>query len=278
MATLAEEVAGYHWHHSIDLGQGVVTPGTKSTAVLADEARRIFDPVDLAGRSVIDIGAWNGFFSFEAKRRGAARVLATDSFVWTFPGIRGREAFDLARNALNLNIEAQLVDVMDLTPEIGQFDATLFLGVFYHLADPIEGLKRAASVTKDLLIVETHMDAIESPRPAMIFYPGTELGGDETNWWGPNIACMAGLLRMVGFPVIYFQQHPHELGRGVFHGFRSAELAVQYVAKRTPSWRDISTNTDAETARKMLVAALHERRVRDTPSRWRRLLAKLAGR
>jgi tRNA (mo5U34)-methyltransferase len=260
MANLAEEVAGYHWHHSIDLGQGVVTPGTKSTAMLADEVRRIFDPVDLAGRSVIDIGAWNGFFSFEAKRRGAARVLATDSFVWTFPGIRGRETFDLARDALNLNIEARLVDVMDLTPEIGQFDVTLFLGVFYHLADPIRGLERAASVTKDLLIVETHMDAI------------------ETNWWGPNIACMAGLLRMVGFPVIYFQQHPHELGRGVFHAFRSAELAVQYAARQTPSWRDISTDNDAETARKVLVEALEERRTRNTPSRWHRLLHKLKGR
>ncbi len=278
MADLAKQVADHYWHHSIDLGHGVVTPGHKSTAMLADEVRRIFDPIDLAGRSVIDIGAWNGFFSFEAKRRGAARVLATDSFAWTYPGFRGRETFDLARNALNLNVEAQLVDVMELAPEIGQFDVTLFLGIFYHLADPIKGLERTASVTKDLLIVETHMDAIESPRPAMIFYPGTELGGDETNWWGPNIACLAGLLRMVGFPVVYFQQHPHELGRGIFHGFRSAELATQYVAGRTPLWRDISSGTDAETARKVLIEALRERWARNNPSRWRRLRHKLTGR
>ena len=73
-ASLQSRVAELPRHHSIDLGDGVITPGGKSSAICAGEASLIFDRVDLSGRSVLDIGAWNGFFSFEAKRRGAARV------------------------------------------------------------------------------------------------------------------------------------------------------------------------------------------------------------
>ena len=35
-------------------------------------------PDDLTGWTVLDIGAWHGFFSFECERRGADRVLAVD--------------------------------------------------------------------------------------------------------------------------------------------------------------------------------------------------------
>ena len=73
-STLQSRVAGLKWHHSIDLGGGLVTPGGKSLSLCTDEAGLIFDRVDLSGRTVLDIGAWNGFFSFEAKtaRRGSS--------------------------------------------------------------------------------------------------------------------------------------------------------------------------------------------------------------
>src|SRR5262245_46217259 len=75
---LLARAKAYYWFHSIDLGNGVVTPGSKSVALLRAESDAIFGPLDLRGKSVLDIGAWNGNFSFEAKRRLAARVLATD--------------------------------------------------------------------------------------------------------------------------------------------------------------------------------------------------------
>ena len=89
-ATLQERVRQTPWFHSIDLGNGVVTPGGKPPAVHHKEYAAIFDPVDVRARSVIDIGAWNGAYSFEAKRRGAARVLATDHFARRHPVLRGR--------------------------------------------------------------------------------------------------------------------------------------------------------------------------------------------
>ena len=83
-----------------------------------------------------------------------------------------------------------IVDVPELSPErIGTFDIVLFLGVFYHLFDPIDGLRRAATLAKEVLVVETHTDLCELDRPAMVMYPGAELAGDATNWWGPNPAC-----------------------------------------------------------------------------------------
>ena len=69
------------WWHSIDLGHGVVTPGAKSPEQLAHELQAIALP-DLRGRTVLDIGGWDGFFAFEAERRGAARVAVLDHYMW----------------------------------------------------------------------------------------------------------------------------------------------------------------------------------------------------
>src|SRR5688572_16639032 len=63
------------WYHTIDLGDGVVTPGIFDHRPLLDQYGL---PADLTGLSVLDAGAANGFFSFEFERRGASRVLAVD--------------------------------------------------------------------------------------------------------------------------------------------------------------------------------------------------------
>src|SRR5947208_97682 len=81
-ADLAQLVAARTWFHSIDLGDGVVTPGQKDTL---SEVGHLKLP-DLTGRTVLDIGAYDGFYSFEAERRGAKRVVAADHFVWNWPG------------------------------------------------------------------------------------------------------------------------------------------------------------------------------------------------
>ena len=76
---LKSEVAKINWWHRIDLGNGIITPGIDSTL---ERLKTLHMPDDLHGKNVLDIGAWDGFFSFEAKRRGASRVLAIDSFCW----------------------------------------------------------------------------------------------------------------------------------------------------------------------------------------------------
>jgi tRNA (mo5U34)-methyltransferase len=116
-------------------------------------------PASLEGRTVLDVGAWDGFFSFEAERRGASRVVATDHYSWHGLGWGtgdGKAGFELARTALGSRVEDVDIDVMDLSPErVGTFDVVLFLGVLYHLRHPLLALERIASVADDLLVAET---------------------------------------------------------------------------------------------------------------------------
>src|SRR5215469_11279321 len=79
------------WFHSHAFPDGEVVAGEKPIGVLEKEAGVVFRH-GVAGKSVLDIGAWDGWFSFEAERRGAARVLATDHFCWSGPGWRSRRA------------------------------------------------------------------------------------------------------------------------------------------------------------------------------------------
>jgi tRNA (mo5U34)-methyltransferase len=221
-AELLARARQYFWFHSIDLGNGVVTPGTKALEVLEAEAEAIFAPLDLRGKSVLDIGAWNGYFSFEAKRRLARRVLATDHYCWN-PEINGRATFELARTAIKLDVEDLDVDVPDLSPDrLGQFDVVLFLGVFYHLVDPIRALQALAALTREVAVLETHLDLRRLARPAMVFYPGAEVNKDPTNWWGPNRQCVEALLKLVGFERVVYQPHPLVKGaRGIFHAYKT---------------------------------------------------------
>jgi tRNA (mo5U34)-methyltransferase len=188
------------WYHTIDLGQGVVTRGVDNSP---ERLARVHLPSDLSGRSVLDIGAWDGFFSFEAERRQASRVVATDHYAWHGIGWgtgQGKAGFQFARTALNSRVEDLDLDVMDLSPErIGSFDVVLFLGVLYHLPNPLLALERVASVTSGLLLLETVVDMVGLSRPAAAFYPDRELNNDPTNWWGPNQAAVQGMLRSVGF-------------------------------------------------------------------------------
>ncbi|MDE3157095.1 MAG: DUF1698 domain-containing protein [Acidobacteriota bacterium] len=194
---LQSAVEAVRWFHTIDLGDGVVTRGIEDSPY---RLARLGLPASLSGLTVLDIGAWDGFFSFEAERRGAAKVLATDSYSWHGEGWGTKEGFELARRVLRSGVEDMDIDVMELSPErVGTFDVVLFLGVLYHLRDPLAALERVASVTSGLLIVETVVDMLGIHRPAAAFYPSTELNNDPTNWWAPNVPAMHGLLRSVGF-------------------------------------------------------------------------------
>jgi len=197
---LRSRVNALRWYHTIDLGAGIVTSGVDDSAL---RLARIGLPQTLSGLSVLDIGAWDGFFSFEAERRSAARVVASDYYAWHGTGWgtgQGKAAFQLARETLASRVEDLDLDVMDLSPErAGLFDVVLFLGVLYHLPNPLLALERVASVTRKLLILETVVDMVGIARPAAAFYPARELNGDPTNWWGPNHAAVRGMLTSVGF-------------------------------------------------------------------------------
>lgn len=228
IALMDEELTRIPWFHRIDLGQGVVTPGCDDTPT---KLAQIHLPADLSGRSVLDIGAWDGFFSFEAERRGARRVVALDGGVWKVPAI-GRRGFEYARRALGSQVETAEMEVLDISAERpGTFDLVLFLGVLYHLPHPLLSLLRVGQVTRSQLILETHVDLLDVDRPAIAYYPQDECASDFTNWCGPNRAAVIEMLKTAGFtrvqsfpptPVHYGVKGAKKgtFGRMVFHAWK----------------------------------------------------------
>jgi tRNA (mo5U34)-methyltransferase len=208
---LKRRVSEIRWFHTIDLGNGVITDGIDDTP---EKLEKIRLPEDLSGKTVLDIGAWDGFFSFEAERRGAEKVLAIDSFCWSGPGWGSKAGFELARKALSSRVMDMEMEVTDLSPgKIGRFDLTLFLGVLYHLKYPLLALEKVASVTNDQLILETEVDLLEISKPAVAFYAGSELNKDPTNWWAPNLPALCHLVKAAGFQRVEIISGPASLPR-----------------------------------------------------------------
>jgi tRNA (mo5U34)-methyltransferase len=230
---LRREVAAIRWFHTIDLGDGVVTPGEDASP---EKLRRIHLPPDLSGKTVLDVGAWDGFYSFEAERRGAERVVAIDPNAWRAPvgagnPWSGRQGFDLARRALGSKVEDVDIGLEELAPErIGTFDVVLFLGVLYHLPDPLPVLERVSALARELLILETQVDLMWTRRPAMAHYPGSELLGDASNWWGPNPPLVEALLRAHGFTrviQVHRESLPYRAARSLYRRLRGERFLVQ---------------------------------------------------
>ena len=198
---LLKRVNAHRWFHIIDLGDGVVTPGMYDP-VTGIHGPRFCVPQSLEGKTVLDIGAWDGAWSFEAKRRGATRVVAADHWCWGGGGWGDPESFKIAREALGLDVEDVKIDVYDISRErLGQFDVVLFFGVLYHLRHPMLALEKLREVTVPggLAIIETHCAMLDVDAPVLAFYPTTEEGNDPTNWFGPNPAALFGMLKACGF-------------------------------------------------------------------------------
>jgi tRNA (mo5U34)-methyltransferase len=225
-------VSDTFWWHSMDIGNGVITPGQKSAEILEHELASLGLP-DLNNKTVLDIGAWDGYFSFAAERLGAKRVVALDHYVWmmdlpkqqayyrsclkrgeqprdyeTVEGLwrpdalPGKRAFDIAHAALGSSVEAVVADFMTMDlGTLGTFDVVLLLGVLYHLRDPWSCLSRLRQVTRGTARIETHAVAIAGHPQlrAWEFYPGAELAGDSSNWWGPTVDGLLSGCRDVGF-------------------------------------------------------------------------------
>jgi tRNA (mo5U34)-methyltransferase len=197
------------WFHSMDFN-GPRSVGQIPEQTLKNQAALYFRNDLVKGKSFLDVGCWDGFNSFEAVRRGASRVLATDFFAWREPCWGQKEAFELARSHFAPSVAMKEIAVEDLTSEtVGMFDVVLFAGVLYHLRNPFAGLEQVSKLVKETLILETHVDGENIKRPAMIFYPTTELDGDPTNWWGPNTVCVQSMLNDLGFRNIETIPHPN---------------------------------------------------------------------
>jgi len=179
------------WWHSFELPDGAVIRGVSDLD--AQRMRIAQFPIadDLTGKRVLDIGAWDGWFSFEMERRGA-EVLAIDRF--------DNPRFHEIRERLGSRVEYRRLDVYEVSPRtVGQFDIVLFMGVLYHLKHPLLALERVCSVTREMAAVESFVLGEQEERKLLEFFEDDELGGQLDNWCAPTTACLLALCRTAGF-------------------------------------------------------------------------------
>ena len=200
------------WHLDI-----AVTPEV-STRVWADEAgrplasprepfqrtlRSIY-PDGLQGRSVLDCGCNSGGYAFWAKELGAGRCFGFDAREqWI------TQAQFLLEQRGEEEMRFEVADLYSL-PELERFDVTVFSGLFYHLPDPVSGLKIAADLTKEVILV---MTATKTGSPDGFLYienEATELpmsGLYGLNWRPTGPKVVEGILNWLGFPEVRVLGH-----------------------------------------------------------------------
>ena len=211
---LGAEIAAISWYHTIDL-DGVLTPGIFDTVRAAP---RSLLPADLAGKRCLDVATSNGFWAFEMERRGASEVLAIDipapaDADWPaydpiasteFPS--ARPGFELAHRTLGSSVERRDVSVYEVSAdELGSFDVVFVGSLLLHLRDPVRALMALRELTEGELVLNESISVpltLLRPRSAAARLIGT--GG--SNWWVPNRAGLAQMVRAAGF-------EPLEVGR-----------------------------------------------------------------
>jgi tRNA (mo5U34)-methyltransferase len=220
-AELRAAILAHRWLQSLRLRDTLVTTGLTSEAQLREEEAALFDPLNLVGAHVLEVGAANGAFSFAALRRGAARVLATDHLAWTLPGSDALSATQWAAHAFGVALEAEALDPRSLNAGFGSFHVVLATASFERWFNPIQALRGLRSVTNRVLMLETMQDALSDARPIMMAQSQVlPIGGPDGSWvsgWAPNPPLMLQLLTDLGFDRVMYRNHP-SLGpaRGIY--------------------------------------------------------------
>jgi tRNA (mo5U34)-methyltransferase len=184
-----------HWYHRIEVRPGIVTPGT-------NDARTVLEmldlPADCRAMRALDLGTRDGFFAFELERRGAS-VVAVDYMSTADSG------FAVAAELLGSRVTYLQRNLYELTAtELGTFDIVLFLGVLYHLPDPLGALRVVRDLARRRMYLETVVLDFGSETdhlPLMRFFAGSSWAGDPTNYWGPNRRCVEEMLGETEFAV-----------------------------------------------------------------------------
>lgn len=155
------------WFYDFDLGGGVITPSS-----IPPEVRPIFrSRLEMVNRVVeshfgtrlkqarcIDIGCHEGFYSVAMSRHGVREVLGVDVRQENLARAR------FVAETLGLrNVRYEQANCEDLSPDQhGRFELSLFLGILYHLENPMLCLRRVAELTTELCVVETQViDEVE---------------------------------------------------------------------------------------------------------------------
>lgn len=232
------DTSRYYWYHTVDLGDGLVTPGMYD---YRETVRDFHFPADMRGMTVLDVGSATGFFAFEFERRGA-RVVSVElpSLVNLdrFPGqdVQGsidkiermifpleelrdmrrgdteRELyrcllegpFEFCRARLGSRVERCYSTIYDLTAEKTGvpegFDLVFVGDVLLHTLYPLKALAAVAALCRGTLMLAQMLPEGPQEPPAMMYTGGADPDEDEVSWWLPNRSCLVQMLSKLRFP------------------------------------------------------------------------------
>jgi len=150
------------------------------------------DEIPFQGKTVLDIGCWDGAWSYLAEQKGAARVLGVDdpSFRWG-----GLDGYEYLHDHFQSKAEWVKGNVYDLPPE--RFDIVLCYGVLYHLSDPLLAASNCFQAAKEMVAFEGNF--YHSHRPSMLLWASREISEDTSNVCSLSTAFMDLVAKQNGF-------------------------------------------------------------------------------
>ena len=93
------------WFHNFEFSNGCSTFGP-------DPSERKLQALalpNLKGKTVIDVGAFDGFFSIQAEACGASKVVACDELAWTYSNARSNIELVLAKDSGDSKIKQDAI-------------------------------------------------------------------------------------------------------------------------------------------------------------------------
>lgn len=195
------------WHYAFDLGDGVRTATTHPGHQDWHEARKRiilslveqrFGP-DLAGRHCLDSACNAGFWSFALAERGAASVRGIDASADFIAQAQLVQSVLSRRNPALGRPRFERRDFFDLPEEPERYDLILFLGLMYHLTDPLGAARKLYRMSRGMVVVDSSL----SPLPGAVLEIGDAskyifCGAGEFAFV-PTIAALIAILRQAGF-------------------------------------------------------------------------------
>lgn len=196
------------WYQNIDLGNGIQTKTRRIYGEEIDHPKSRWQeilpavPDNLEGKSVLDIGCNAGYIAFEAKSRGAERVVGVDlKQVYI-------DQANFCADVKGMDIDFRVMNIYDLKKLAMQFDLVFCVGLLYHCYDILSAVRIVSEVTKHQLILETAIENIDSDLPLVRysrwsqFSPAFKGGNGLPGHWHPNFPALEAMFSERGFKKI----------------------------------------------------------------------------
>jgi predicted rRNA methylase YqxC with S4 and FtsJ domains len=215
-----DQLSDCFFYHTMDLpGLGEV----RGHWDLRGRFKEYIGGINLAGKSLIDVGAATGFLSFAAEQNGAARVLSFDigharqqaflpfkDKLYSRDPVRWAEAYGaeieqwknaywLCHRLLQSRAEVYYGNIYDLPPELGQFDVAIVGSVLEHLSDQITALAAIARLTKETIVLVSPL--LETDERIARFEGLADHPEHDFTWWIYSTGVYREVFKMLGFRI-----------------------------------------------------------------------------